>query len=264
MIKFFRKIRYELMETRKTGKYLKYAVGEILLVVIGILIALQINNWNEAKKDLKEQITVLKNIKKDVLADTLDVSFNIKYHKVFLESEKKLNAYIHRNENIKESQIDFINSLGSPLFSVLHQASFTNLQNNDLGIITNNELKQEISRHYDFFVRVILTLENEMNVYETYPSKLPYYLKYFSTDNSKSILSNEELNSNNYYNPNFERTTLKLIDPTGLKEDNAFKIILTESIFFRQTKIQYYEDFLNRTKNIIEKIDNELKILEAK
>ena len=93
---------------------------------------------------------------------------------------------------------------------------------------------------------------------------LPYYLKYFSTDNSKSILSNEELNSNNYYNPNFERTTLKLIDPTGLKEDNAFKIILTESIFFRQTKIQYYEDFLNRTKNIIEKIDNELKILEAK
>ena len=88
MIKFFRKIRYELMETRKTGKYLKYAVGEILLVVIGILIALQINNWNEAKKDLKEQITVLKNIKKDVLADTLDVSFNIKYHKVFLESEK--------------------------------------------------------------------------------------------------------------------------------------------------------------------------------
>ena len=67
------------METRKTGKYLKYAVGEILLVVIGILIALQINNWNEAKKDLKEQITVLKNIKKDVLADTLDVSFNIKY-----------------------------------------------------------------------------------------------------------------------------------------------------------------------------------------
>ena len=54
MIKFFRKIRYDLMEKNKTGKYFKYALGEILLVVIGILIALQINNWNESRK--KEQI----------------------------------------------------------------------------------------------------------------------------------------------------------------------------------------------------------------
>lgn len=51
MIKFFRKIRYNLMETGKTGKYLKYAIGEIILVVIGILIALSINNWNEQKKE---------------------------------------------------------------------------------------------------------------------------------------------------------------------------------------------------------------------
>ena len=49
MIKFFRKIRYDLMEN-KTGKYFKYAIGEIILVVIGILIALQINNWNENRK----------------------------------------------------------------------------------------------------------------------------------------------------------------------------------------------------------------------
>ena len=50
MIKFFRHIRKDLMEKNKTGKYLKYAIGEIVLVVIGILIALQINNWNENRK----------------------------------------------------------------------------------------------------------------------------------------------------------------------------------------------------------------------
>jgi len=56
MIKFFRKIRYDLMEKNKTGKYLKYAIGEIVLVVIGILIALSINNWNEQiKNSLKEK-----------------------------------------------------------------------------------------------------------------------------------------------------------------------------------------------------------------
>lgn len=52
MIKFFRKIRQNLITEGKTGKYLKYAVGEVVLVVIGILIALQINNWNEAKNTL--------------------------------------------------------------------------------------------------------------------------------------------------------------------------------------------------------------------
>lgn len=54
MIKFFRQIRYKLVETGKIAKYFKYAIGEIILVVIGILIALQINNWNENRK-LKQQ-----------------------------------------------------------------------------------------------------------------------------------------------------------------------------------------------------------------
>ena len=51
MIKFFRHIRKSLLEENKMGKYFKYAIGEIILVVIGILIALQINNWNEGIKD---------------------------------------------------------------------------------------------------------------------------------------------------------------------------------------------------------------------
>ena len=53
MIKFFRKIRFDLMEKNKNRKYFKYAIGEIALVVIGILIALQINNWNENRLNNK-------------------------------------------------------------------------------------------------------------------------------------------------------------------------------------------------------------------
>ncbi len=57
MIKFFRKIRQRLLTENKFSKYLIYAIGEIILVVIGILIALQINNWNELNKIKKSEIS---------------------------------------------------------------------------------------------------------------------------------------------------------------------------------------------------------------
>ena len=66
MIKFFRHIRRSLINENKMGKYFKYAIGEILLVVIGILIALQINNWNENKKANDKEHQVLTEIISDL------------------------------------------------------------------------------------------------------------------------------------------------------------------------------------------------------
>ncbi|HPG09374.1 MAG TPA: DUF6090 family protein, partial [Saprospiraceae bacterium] len=51
MIHLFRKIRKELIKGNRTTQYLRYAIGEIILVMIGILLALQVNNWNENRKD---------------------------------------------------------------------------------------------------------------------------------------------------------------------------------------------------------------------
>ena len=57
MINFFRKIRHKLADNNQFLKYSRYAIGEIVLVVVGILIAVQINNWNEARKaELEEKI----------------------------------------------------------------------------------------------------------------------------------------------------------------------------------------------------------------
>jgi hypothetical protein len=62
MIKFFRKIRQKMLTENKFGKYLTYAIGEIILVVIGILIALSINNWNENRKNSIEEKAILENL----------------------------------------------------------------------------------------------------------------------------------------------------------------------------------------------------------
>jgi hypothetical protein len=67
MIKFFRKIRQNLLMENKTGKYFKYAIGEIILVVIGILIALSINNWNEHRKTQINQEKYLLLLKEEAL-----------------------------------------------------------------------------------------------------------------------------------------------------------------------------------------------------
>ena len=62
MIKFFRKIRQNLLSEGKTGKYLKYAIGEIVLVMIGILLALQVNNWNNNRIELNEEKKVIEKL----------------------------------------------------------------------------------------------------------------------------------------------------------------------------------------------------------
>ena len=78
MIKFFRNIRQNLLNEGKTSRYFKYAIGEIVLVVIGILIALQINNWNEGRKTKQEESVILKDLVEDLNAAKMQSEYAIK------------------------------------------------------------------------------------------------------------------------------------------------------------------------------------------
>ena len=77
MIKFFRKIRQQLITENKFSKYLIYAIGEIILVVFGILIALQVNNWNQNRIAEKAEIELTKNILNDLEADKALYKLNL-------------------------------------------------------------------------------------------------------------------------------------------------------------------------------------------
>jgi len=82
MIKFFRNIRQNLLMENKTGKYFKYAIGEIVLVVIGILIALSINNWNVNRLKSDKEINVLANIHKEFKKNKVQLDTVLKWHKI--------------------------------------------------------------------------------------------------------------------------------------------------------------------------------------
>jgi hypothetical protein len=71
MIKFFRKIRQNLLMENKTGKYFKYAIGEIVLVMIGILLALQVNNWNENRKIRNTEQRLLRDLRTEIQSNII-------------------------------------------------------------------------------------------------------------------------------------------------------------------------------------------------
>ena len=71
MLKFFRTIRQKLLAQHKIGQYLKYAIGETILIVVGILIALQIDNWNENRKEKADVKTHLQNLIADLKSDII-------------------------------------------------------------------------------------------------------------------------------------------------------------------------------------------------
>ncbi|SMD42793.1 hypothetical protein SAMN00777080_1358 [Aquiflexum balticum DSM 16537] len=77
MISLFRKIRQKLLSQNKVTRYLTYALGEILLVTIGILIALQINTWNESRKEKNYLLKVYAQIRQDLQTDTLNLRLSI-------------------------------------------------------------------------------------------------------------------------------------------------------------------------------------------
>ena len=152
MIKFFRHIRKSLLMENKTGKYLKYAIGEIILVVLGILIALNINSWNEArKKDIAEK-EFIEGVKNDLRQDKQYIELVIK------NINPKIKAYNFLNKELPElyekdkntldsiSQIYFVSQRTFYQISGSFQAA---ISGNEINTYKNKEATRAIIKLYN-------------------------------------------------------------------------------------------------------------------
>lgn len=132
MIKIFRNIRNNLLSEGKTGSYIKYALGEIILVVIGILIALSINNWNEERIEKLKVHSLLKSMRDDLNLDTLSLyTFVINYEQQIKNCRELLNDSLYENINTDSlfsmlplNQIPVV--LNSQAFEKIKNASISN------------------------------------------------------------------------------------------------------------------------------------------
>jgi hypothetical protein len=150
MIKFFRKIRYDLMEKNKTGKYLKYAIGEIVLVVIGILIALQINNSNEERKERVVEYEYLKRVYIDLQKDIDYLNEKILFAERSSESFNSFIIEMHRVQRRKEDMIRLISSVNWDAQNLIIQDKTYSeiISSGKLSMISRKDIKESIDNYY--------------------------------------------------------------------------------------------------------------------
>ncbi len=145
MIPIFRKIRKKMADDNKPAKYLRYAIGEIALVVIGILIALQINNWNEYRKDRIEEKVILNQLKEEFESNLLQLEGKIKMRNRVIESSKKIISYIDNPASVEGDSILYNLSRGGlrPTFDPIKS---DNVTSNKLSLLQNDKLRKLLSQ----------------------------------------------------------------------------------------------------------------------
>lgn len=144
MLKFFRKIRQNLLIENKFSKYLLYAIGEIILVVIGILIALAINNKNEENKNMEQEQVILKQLKADYDSNLLQLENKIEMRRKLIS--ESLNILDISSKNILISQ----DSLSMIFATFFMDPTFDPIENDlmnlgNINLIRNDSLKQLLS-----------------------------------------------------------------------------------------------------------------------
>ena len=135
MLKFFRKIRQNLIFKGNTVNYLKYAIGEIILVVIGILIALQINNWNESRKLVVEEKQYYKNIKRQLNEDADFINNNIEFNQYYY------NQYDYATQQLLNNDRSHLDSLAIIALNLLEYSDFHQESNIYAALVNSGEIK---------------------------------------------------------------------------------------------------------------------------
>jgi hypothetical protein len=260
MIKFFRKIRQNLLMENKTGKYFKYAFGEIILVVIGILIALQINNWNENKKRTALEVKHLKELKSDIIETLKDAKRDENLYRNDIQSIIYLQDFFF-------NKIEYHDSLAYHFYrSVEHYqlysktSAFESIKSIGLDIISNDSLRLGITDFYQIQIKDAADQGRVSQGSMSFTNKLwPYFEKHFKPID-KSIRKDSA-----WYNTNSKKyppKQWKILDADALQKDYPLQLKLNQSLILRQAMATYLGIIITNGLNLIELIDKEVNKLK--
>ena len=247
MIGFFRKIRKQLADDNKPLEYMRYAIGEIVLVVIGILIALSINNWNTHNQETKELHNHLKNIQNNLRGDLISLE----------------EARIFRDSSISYSQ------------TYLRLAKKDEITIDDFSMIENSDYKAYYDLNFEPRTSGFETLKNSGSIGKLSGTKIEaslneyYYLVGKIIEREESLNHNVESLENIAHSENIQLRNFEIQHNTKNKEEyfsthqKELKELLNnpsmKSINFRNLGsdviIQYYKQSEQLANDIISQID---------
>lgn len=261
MIKFFRKIRQRLLSENKLSKYLVYAIGEIVLVVIGILIALSINNWNEKRKDLAKEQSILKQLYSEYQSNLNQLDEKILMRNEALEESNNLLNQIDNPNSINED------GLYKSFWTLFRDPTFDPIQNDIVGsenlrLINNDTLVRYLS-NWSSEVFQVQELELEYQKFRT-EILLPCYLRLGVSRNV-----NNNLWKNGYtptealdkeYNYKFTiKPTKKRLDLTEVLADVELEGIVSQIITHHQVTNIQSQSLRMRIISMLKIIEQEIK-----
>lgn len=246
MIKFFRRIRQNLVNEGKTSKYFKYAIGEIILVVIGILIALQINNWNEGRKKVQLEISILKDIKSDLKDNINNLTEGIKHTKSSLSNNTRIIELYENKTPFNDSLLVCFSDFSGYWDPDFTYAGFENLKSIGVNLISSTSLRREIINLIEVEMDILDNSDiSRMNQINT-TLFLPLAKKYLR----RNITLNQE------YLPYVPT------DYETMMQDEEFYNVCTEIGYRQLRSYKRFENFNKKANNLISKIDQEIQILE--
>ena len=273
MIKFFRSIRQSLIMENKTAKYLKYAIGEIILVVIGILIALQINNWHQGELRLKQEKILLTQLRLELLDIYGDVFSDLASLNESEKSHFKVLDYLKSDLPFNDSMcLDFY-LLKLDQYIYPNKAVYDKIKEIGLDIISKDSIRINVQKLYEnIFPRISKSNSYTRDISEYLD---PYYVEHFTTNTNYNLKLKlhgikDSLSEQKYNLPDSDFPTtfevdgktitytigFKPIDFENLKKDNRYLMLLNEVDGNRAYKIDRYKMAKNLIRKVVTTIDS--------
>ena len=250
------------MEKNETGKYFKYAIGEIVLVVIGILIALQINTANEQHKLKQQEIIYLHSFDKSLKKDLEEIKVSMTHNSKIKKSLILLIDYIEQDLPYQDSLKYHFGLSGSSLFGMgLNESVFESIKYNGLNVISNEVLSQKLIAIYGARNSAMQT---HLSLYYNIIEDAAFNI--FNTRFESIWQSNYELwkmaqNDRNTLNIKIEMVP---VDYNLLKEDQEYMYFLKSLLNRFNWIYEIQADSLkSELESLIKDIENELEILET-
>ena len=244
MIKFFRNFRQKLIKQNKMSKYFKYAIGEIILVVIGILIALQINNWNEVRKLKVERKQLITSIKEDLFADVLMINNLLERTIEDQKTLQKQSEYISSKSFSIDSLSTFVkntNQFYGP-FQGFNNNAYNSAKSSGNIEIINTKLKRKLFELSVLQKDVQSTLKEYKDVHVNYIMKLH---ERFPITFDFSFIKSGEAKDLMWSNVDKKELALKL-NSWGTSKGNLYRLMIAD-----------LKKALESTKEVLAIIDKE-------